>query len=459
MNDRDEDRTRTAAVASRDRLGPDKAAGRLAVVHPRDLAARLELTQQALQLGRMPAAAPSAQLAHDTISRTHAQIVWDGRARTHVVQDLGSHNGTAVDGLALQDQTCLLADGAVLRLGDVLLVYEAGGISPAAPAVSQDAIPGEARPMAQLRHQISLCATDPSPVLVTGDTGAGKERIAAEIHRLSHRTGPLEAVNCAALSPQLVESQLFGHVKGAFTGADSNRPGLFRAADRGTLFLDEIGELPPDQQTKFLRVLENREVTPVGGTRATAVDVRVVAATNADLYQRVQDGDFRRDLYARLVLWELRVPPLTQRRGDILAWLDRLHGAWCRERGTEPADLPIWSPASAEAIVRGQWPENLRGLNRLIHHLAPRIAAGEEICSQDLPDWLPPPADVTTAAPAATPQTSAKVSTLRRPAPSQEELLAVLEEHDWSIRSVAKHFDRDRRQIYRWMKQFGLERP
>jgi len=457
----DSDRTRTSALPAGERPGTVKAAGRLAVVYPRDLAVCIELQRQAIQIGRIPAEVPSAQLAHPTISRTHARVSWDGRAKTHVIQDLGSHNGTSVDGVALQDQTCLLADGAVVRLGDALAVYEAGGLPPATPAVSRDAIPGDARPMGLLRQQVSLCATDPSPVLLIGDTGAGKERIVDEVHRLSNRSGPLRAVNCAALSPQLVESQLFGHVKGAFTGAESNRPGLFRDADGGTLFLDEIGELPLDQQTKFLRVLENREVTPVGGTRATAVDVRVVAATNADLYQRVQDGDFRRDLYARLAMWELRVPPLARRRGDILAWLELLHGQWCRDRGTEPAALPMWSANAAEILVRHEWPENLRGLNRLIHHVAPKTVTGDEIHAEDLPHWhdLTPDAEGSSAVVSPTTSTKKTASTLRRPAPSREDLLACLEKHDWSIRSVARHFDRDRRQIYRWMKQFGLERP
>jgi transcriptional regulator with GAF, ATPase, and Fis domain len=456
MHDDTEDRTRTAAVRSVAHLGAAKAAGRLVVAHPRHLATRVELEREPTQLGRRPSGTPAVLLADPTVSRDHARIQWDGRARAFVIEDLGSHNGTSVDGVALEGRICTLADGAVIRLGDVLAVFEDGGLAPAAASVSRDAIPGDAPAMGQLRQQVALCAGDPSPALIIGETGAGKERVAAEVHRLSGRSGRLEAVNCAALSPQLVESQLFGHVKGAFTGADSDQAGLFRAADGGTLFLDEVGELPLEQQTKFLRVLEDHQVTPLGSTRSTRVDVRVVAATNADLYERVQDGSFRRDLYARLAMWEIRVPPLRQRRGDILQWLDRLYTQWCRSRGTEPSTSPTWSINVAEILVCHAWPENLRGLNRLIHAVAPRIVANEVVRSEDLPQWLRHEGEASAGSPA--PETDA-APTLRRPAPSRDELLECLEEHDWSVRSVARHFDRDRRQIYRWMKQFELERP
>ncbi len=456
MQDDTVDRTRTAAIGSTKHAKATKATGRLVVVYPRPLRARIELGRTPTLLGRKPSKTPSVELSDPTISRDHARVHWDGRAGSFVIQDQGSHNGTSVDGVALEDRTCALEDGAVIRLGDALVVFEGGGLAPEAAQVSRDAIPGEAQVVGQLRQQVALCAGDPSPALIIGETGAGKERIAGEVHRLSGRDGSLEAVNCAALSPQLIESQLFGHKKGAFTGADATRHGLFRAADEGTLFLDEIGELPLEQQTKFLRVLEEHRVTPLGSTRAVEVDVRVVAATNADLYARVQDGSFRRDLYARLAMWELRVPPLRKRRGDILGWIDRLHAHWCRDRGTEPRNTPLFSPGAAELLLRHPWPENLRGVNRLVHHLAPRLAAGDEIHVEVLPPWLREELEAETSTPA--PAADVK-PTLRRPAPSRDELLRCLEENDWKIRSVARHFDRDRRQIYRWMKQFDLARP
>src|SRR6185295_11015283 len=171
-------------------------------------------------------------------------------------------------------------------------------------------------------------ATDPAPVLLHGESGTGKERIAGELHRLSGRKGRLIAVNCAALSRELVESQLFGHQKGAFTGATELHPGYFRAAQGGTLFLDEIGELSLEVQPKLLRAIQQGEVQAVGSTQPAHVDVRVVAATNRELQQAVNAGQFRADLYARLSLWELRVPPLRERRADLFPWIDRLHGRW-----------------------------------------------------------------------------------------------------------------------------------
>ncbi len=457
MPDNTEDQTRTAALSSVEQKGVVKAWGRLVVVHPRHLATRIELERKPTHLGRDPSQTASVPLADATMSRNHARIQWDGRARSFVIQDVGSHNGTSVDGVALEDRSCALEDGALIRLGDVLAVFEGGGVVSEAATVSTDAIPGQASTMVQLRQQVALCAGDPSPALIVGETGAGKERIAAEVHRLSGRRGPLEAVNCAALSPQLVESQLFGHVKGAFTGADSARPGLFRAAEGGTLFLDEVGELPLEQQTKFLRVLEDRKVTPLGSARSTPVDVRVVAATNANLYERVQDGSFRRDLYARLAMWELQVPPLRQRRSDILAWLDRLYAQWCRDRGADPA-IPAWSANASVLLLSHPWPENLRGLNRLLHAVAPRISAGDEVHTRDLPPWLQ--MEAAARAPEPTPAAEpTSTPSLRRPSPSRDDLLRCLEENDWKIRSVARHFDRDRRQIYRWMKKFDLERP
>src|SRR5262249_13842254 len=150
-------------------------------------------------------------------------------------------------------------------------------------AADGDALPGRSAAATALRAALAEAASDQAPVLLVGETGVGKERAAEELHRLSGRAGPLVRVNCAALAPQLVEDQLFGHVRGAFTGAGDDQPGLLRAADGGTLVLDEVGELPAELQPKLLRALEERQVAPLGSTRAVRVDVRVVAATNRDL--------------------------------------------------------------------------------------------------------------------------------------------------------------------------------
>ncbi len=349
-----------------------------------------------------------------------------------------------------------LRDGSVLQLGDVSVIYEAipADIEWSEPPTEPEPIPGQAPKLIALRQAIGRAAPDPSPVLLLGETGTGKEYIAREIHRLSHRSGPLVAINCSALSPQIIDSQLFGHVKGAFTGATADQPGLFRAAQGGTLFLDEIGDLPLALQPKLLRALQESEVQPVGSTKLVPVDVRVVAATHANLGKRVDNGAFRRDLYARLALWELRVPPLRSRRGDLLTWLDRLHTAWLDKRPDHPREPLTLSPEAAELVLRHDWPNNLRELDRLVHELASLPDLERPIALERLPGWLhgavPDSRDGRESTPVSGPATT------KPPVPTREEFIAVFERLEGNVRAMAKHFARDRRQIYRWIDSHGL---
>jgi DNA-binding NtrC family response regulator len=281
-------------------------------------------------------------------------------------------------------------------------------------------------------------------VLLLGETGTGKEHAARVLHRLSGRPGAFVAVSCAELSGELMASQLFGHARGAFTGASEARPGLFRSAAGGTLLLDEIGELPAALQPKLLRVLQEGEVLPVGETRAVTVDVRVVAATHAPLEALIERGGFRRDLYARLAFWTIALPPLRARRADIIMWLQRLHAGFAARRALPPAPLPL-SADAAEALLVAAWPENLRGLDRLAHHLGGRAEAA--------PIGV---AELGALEPAAAPARRAAVA---RPAPPTRAELAELMERLGSVRAVARHLGRDRRQIYRWLDAFGLREP
>ena len=403
-------------------------------------------------IGRVPTDAVPP-LVHETVSRSHLSIDWDSVANAHVATDLGSHNGTRFNGsVAAAGRT--LRDGAVLQLGDVILLYEAGrGVAaPLVPEVSRDAIPGGASAVRLVRAAVARAAPDPSPVLLVGETGTGKEWIAGEIHRLSGRNKPMLAINCSALSPQIIDSQLFGHVRGAFTGASSDHDGLFRAADGGTLLLDEIGELPLELQPKLLRVLQEGKVQPVGSTRTLAVNVRVVAATNRDLSSSVKAGEFRRDLYARLALWEIRVPPLRQRRGDVLSWIERLHKRWVAKRVQGHSGEALrFLPDVAERLILHSWPDNLRGLDRLIHELASTGTQSRPIGRDDLPPWL-----FSSSKTGSTPAVELSVKRGRKPVPSREEFEQVFEELDGNVRAMAKHFARDRRQIYRWLDTYGL---
>ncbi|WP_081065920.1 sigma-54 interaction domain-containing protein [Burkholderia diffusa] len=217
-----------------------------------------------------------------------------------------------------------------------------------------------------LLERVRLVAPSDANVLIVGETGTGKELIARHVHDASHRGGgPFVAVNCGALSDTLVDSELFGHEKGAFTGALGTKPGWFEAANGGTLFLDEIGDLPPSMQVKLLRVLQEREVVRLGSRTGIPIDVRVVAATNVDLQQAVVDGRFRGDLFYRLNVVRLDVPPLRERPRDILPLARHFFDEYRSRLGHGPRSIDSRAARSLEAH---SWPGNIRELENVIHH-------------------------------------------------------------------------------------------
>jgi len=243
-------------------------------------------------------------------------------------------------------------------------------------------IVGESEPILELLERVVQIAPVDSTVLVTGESGTGKELVARGIHALSPRKHrAFLAVNVAALSDSLLESELFGHEKGAFTGAIDARKGFFELANRGTLFLDEIGEMPLSTQTKLLRVLEQREFLRVGGESPIRVDVRIVAATNRELREAVARGQFRRDLYYRLNILDLRLPPLRERRGDI-ALLIRHFVREISARVDRP--FPGLSPEALRVLERHDWPGNVRELRNLVESMVV-LSPGREIRPDDLP--------------------------------------------------------------------------
>lgn len=221
---------------------------------------------------------------------------------------------------------------------------------------------GVSRPMRELFKQMQKAARSSTDILIRGETGTGKELIAREIHRLSDRaSGPFIAVNTAAIPESLVESELFGHVRGAFTGADANRVGVFEQAHGGTLFLDEVGDMPLAAQSKILRVLQERIIQPVGAQNTVSVNVRIFSATHQDLEDAITAGGFRQDLFYRLKGIELRVPPLRSRREDILVLANYFLERWAIQSSSVRPDL---SPKSVDALLAHTWPGNVRELEQ-----------------------------------------------------------------------------------------------
>jgi transcriptional regulator with GAF, ATPase, and Fis domain len=295
-----------------------------------------------------------------TISRFHCSIQRD-RGVWRII-DTGSTNGTRVNGVRILSAE--LEDNTVLAIGDSLLRVRADRAGATSlPVVSSfGAILGASAAMQRLFATLDRVAASDIDVLIHGESGTGKELVATEIvQRGARAQGPLVVVDCGSISPTLVESELFGHVRGAFTGADRDREGAFETADGGTVFLDEIGELPLELQPKLLRALEQREVRRVGTSRTRKVDVRVIAATHRELEREVNRGRFRDDLFYRLAKVSVRVPPLRDRLEDLEVLVETFLAAFGRRDGGR-----LFSPAVLEQMRQHDWPGNVRELRNYV---------------------------------------------------------------------------------------------
>ena len=309
---------------------------------------------------------------------------------------------------------------------------------------------GESEAMAQLREQIAMAAPTNGRVLVFGENGTGKELVARTVHALSRRhQGPFIEINCAAIPEDLIESELFGHVRGAFTGAVSDRRGKFEAADGGTIFLDEIGDMSLKTQAKVLRVLQDQVVEPVGSTQRVKVDVRVIAATNKDLPLAIRHGEFREDLYFRLAVIPVYVPPLRERRRDIAVLAEFFMAGFAKEYGRRPK---AFSPDAAAALEQYAWPGNVRELRNLIERLV-IMAPGETITSSDL--TFLDGADAAAAAPAAEAVPIIPLHEARDQF-EREYILRALGEQHGNMSRTAEVLGVERSNLYRKMKAFGI---
>lgn len=306
------------------------------------------------------------------VSRRHAALQRGSEGELTLV-DLESRNGTSVNGAPIRVQR--------LALGDVLRIGGWVGVISDAPAPVGEIAPGLFGGAVLRRAVAPLRTAAPSdlPIVLEGETGTGKEVVARTIHAWSGRPGPFIAVNCAALPEGLAEAELFGYRRGAFTGAERPSPGFFRSADKGTLLLDEIQELPLALQAKLLRVLEQREVQPLGETRPVPLDVRVVVAGQESLLDAVRQRRFRADLLARLDGLSLRLPPLRERREDVTALFARL---WLALGGDAP---PVFEFDFVERLSVHDWPLNVRELVLLVRRLLVFCAGESSLRARHLP--------------------------------------------------------------------------
>lgn len=322
-------------------------------------------------------------------------------------------------------------------------------------AVSQmravdEEIVGASEPMERVKKMIVKVAHSNSTVLIRGESGTGKERVARAIHKASQRVNErFQAVNCAAINENLLESELFGHEKGSFTGAVSEKKGLFEIADKGTLFLDEIGDINVNMQAKLLRALQEKEILRVGGTRPIKVDVRVLAATNRDLESMVKDERFREDLYYRLNVIPINIPPLRQRLKDIELLTDyflRKHSA----NATRPIKI---SPDAKKLIMEYAWPGNVRQLESAIER-ALLLAEGDEITIEDMPVEIRAASQTEGAGGFKLPPEGISFEDLEKSL-----ILQAMEQTGWNITRSAKLLGLSFRTMQYRLDKFGIKRP
>jgi len=419
--------------------------GRFIVIRGPDRGESLVVGPSPITLGS--GSASDVQLSDPTISRRHLSVALAESGV--IVRDLGSTNGSFVGGARFQE--LLLGFGSEIQIGQTLLKYlpdeEHVDVAPAESERFGNML-GRDPKMRQVFSLLEDVAHSEATVLLEGETGTGKELLAEEIHRHSPRVAkPFVVFDCATQPKELIESALFGHVRGAFTGAVADRKGAFIEADGGTLFLDEIGELALEMQPVLLRALDKRTIRAVGGTGQRTVSVRVVAATHRDLRAEMATKRFREDLYYRLAVVRIHVPPLRERPADVALLAQHFVESYAKPPGlvTRPTDM--------ESLGRLPWPGNVRQLRNVIEH-ACAVSHGEEL---DLAEFLastlaPPPGLGAIALDAPFKEAKARVV---------EEfervyLKALLERHDGNLSAASRSADLDRKHLRELLRKYGL---
>jgi DNA-binding NtrC family response regulator len=453
VTDKRTDEMQTFDAGPRDRLRGRAGLVLLYAGEYAALPAAFPLARETTVIGRE--AGVDIVLPVSAVSRRHVEIRRAGA--DYVARDLGSRNGTLVNGHPISEVTLEPLDE--LRIGDSILKLVEEGVDDFARYRIDGAVLGAMRrapassalvgglQMDRILGELHRVARAPLNVLLLGASGTGKEVVASELHRLSGRQGRFAAVNCAAIPGNLLESELFGFKRGAFSGADRDKPGLIKAADGGTLLLDEIGDMPHEAQAKLLRVLQAREVLPLGSTTPEQVDVRIVGATHRDLAKLQNEGKFREDLFARLNEYKLELPPLYERKEDVFILLT----SFLQRLGR--TDLKPSFPFMT-ALLHYDWPYNVRELEACIKRSV-ALADGPVLLPEHLPEA------VTEAMEGyghvASPTHERRSAPPGQGTPSEDELRALLQAHAGNVAAVGRLLGKARMQIHRWMKRYGIE--
>ena len=406
---------------------------------------RILLGSHPVALSRTSTVFPGGPLADGRASRSHAEVD-RSPSGGYVLRDMGSRNGSFVNGNRIVGSGQPLTAGDVVQIGDTLLLFHDAQVPPP-PDAKVEGLLGRSNLIREVRSSIAryAAATATAPVLVLGETGTGKELVARAIAGLGRPSGPFVALSAIETPRDLVAATLFGHGRGAFTGAAEARKGVFRAADRGTLFLDEVGELDASIQATLLRVLQEQEVRPVGADAPVRVDVRLVAATNRDLLELVRDGTFRADLYSRLAYLTVRQPALRDRPDDV-ALLAR-HFAQ-QAIGSAGSDTRF-TPEAMTALLRHSWPFNVRELKAAVE-LALAEWPGEG--RVELPSALLAQMEAHREA-----FTSAGRGPETTPALNRAAIEAALTRHGGNMSHAAADLGKDRGQLYRMVRKLGID--
>jgi DNA-binding NtrC family response regulator len=442
--------------------GPDGQPGglrirrcRLTVVAGPDTGLTGEFEAPVIQVGARRGA--DLVLTDAKVSRTHFEIRLDPQG--YRLRDLESTNGTYVNGLRVGD--VYVPPATTIYLGETRVRFDPLDDSVEVVLSGADRfgeMVGRSVVMRELFARLAAVAPTDATVLVTGETGTGKELVAEALHEHSARkSGPFVVLDCGAIPANLMESEAFGHERGAFTGATAARAGAFERANGGTLFLDEIGELPLEMQPKLLRALERKEIRRVGGARTLQVNIRVVAATNRDLAVEVNKGRFREDLYYRLAVAHLQVPPLRERREDIPLLVDHILGGLPEGRERAPR------PETIELMKRHEWPGNVRELRNVLERavLFQQSVREPSMIARALPagparDEGPAAGELRVAVDATVPFKVAKQELIDEF--ERRYVRALLDAHDGNVSAAARTAGIDRMSIHKILTRLGMDR-